>query len=212
MPRDGAVPMPFLKTWRPLLATERGAPEADRLAAAFQEEYRRLLAERGQVRHRGLRKHVHGRIFPLLAAYRVLLGLEGKEAALATCQKLHDATLVGMKRLHERTAAMPIVFPFYRLLVPWMLHFGCPGGGWKIEWVENSRRSVYARIHRCFYQDCLAENGAPELIAVHCQGDEFVFNQFRSPYVEWGRQKLRPQGDAYCDVKFDRRLNEDGAR
>lgn len=212
MPRDRAVPMPNLELWKGMLAAERGQPEAERLAAAFQEEYDRLIAERGQEPHRGVRKHVHGIIFPLLAAYRILLAAEGQEQALAVAQRLHNATLLPTKRKHEWTAARPFGFAFYRLLVPFMIRAGCPGGRWEIEKVENSRDCVYYRIHRCFYQDCLAANGAPELITVHCQGDEFVFNDGDSPYIGWGRTKTRPRGDAYCDVKYDRKIGKEGGR
>jgi len=199
--------MPFSDLWGRQLASERGAPAAGEMVAAFQGEYERLRAERGAVAHRGLRRHLHGNIFPQLAAYRVLRRTEGAEAALASAQRLHFATLAGLKRRHARAASVPIVFGFYRLLVPWVLRFGHPAAGWDIEWVENSSARIYARVRRCFYQDCLEEHGAGELIFVYCRGDDHVFGEIRSPHIEWTREKTRPKGHAYCDVRYERRMN-----
>lgn len=206
MPRsgsDGPV-MPFLRLWRDALAGERGAAAADALAAAFHAEYGQLCAEHGAEPHRGLRRHLRGNILPQLAAYRVLQRHEGGAAALASARRLHFATLAGVKRQHERAARLPGVFAFYRLLVPWMLRFGHPSAGWDIEWVENSRARIHARVHRCFYQDTLAALGAAELVGVYCAGDDHVFGEARSPRIAWARECTRPGGAPHCDVRYDR--------
>lgn len=197
MPRSpSAGAMPHAATWRPLLAAA--------LLEAVEAEYGRLRAEHGEVAHAGLRRHLHGNILPQLAAYRVLRQEAPPDAALEAVRRLHFATLAPVKRQHERAARVPGVFAFYRLLVPWMLRFGHPAAGWDIEWVENSRSRIHARVHRCFYQDALAALGAPELIRVYCQGDDHVFGEVRSPRIAWAREHTRPGGAPCCDVRYDR--------
>lgn len=195
--------MPHAALWRRLLCEERGEGAAALLVEAFQREYAGLCAEHGEPAHRGLRRHLRGNILPQLAAYRVLRR-EEEAAALAAVRRLHFATLDPVKRQHERVAGLPGVFGFYRLLVPWMLRFGHPSAGWTIEWVENSGARIYARVHRCFYQDTLAALGAGELIAIYCAGDDHVFGGARATRIAWAREKTRPGGAPYCDVRYER--------
>jgi hypothetical protein len=197
--------MPFSELWTGMLAQERGAPAAAELMAGIRSEYERLRAEGGPVEHRGLRRHLWGNILPQLAAYRTLRGAEGAEAALAAAQRLHFGTLAGLKRRHARAASLPVVFGLYRLLVPAVLRFGHPAAGWDIEWIENSSERIYAKVHRCFYQDWLVEHGAGEMISIYCRGDDYVFAEVHSRHIEWTREKTRPRGDAYCDVRYERR-------
>jgi hypothetical protein len=204
---DASLEVPFADLWTALLAQERGAEAAGELMATIGAEYSRMRAERGPVAHRGLRRHLFGNILPQLAAYRTLGRAEGREAALATTQRLHFATLAGLKRRHAQAAAVPMAFQFYRLLVPWMLRVGHPAAGWDVEWAENSRTRIHAKVYRCFYQDRLEEYGAGELISIYCRGDDHVFGEVSSPHIRWTREKTRPRGDAYCDVRYERGPN-----
>lgn len=209
---DPRAKMPFSELWAEVLAQERGASAAADLMAGIRTEYERLRAEGGSVEHRGLRRHLWGNILPQLAAYRTLRRAEGAEAALAAVQRLHFGTLAGLKRRHARAASLPVVFWLYRLLVPAVLRFGHPAAGWDIEWIENSTEQIYAKVHRCFYLDWLQEHGAGELISVYCRGDDYVFAEVHSRHIEWTRERTRPRGDAYCDVRYERRPNKRSAK
>lgn len=204
---DRRAKMPFSELWAGTLARERGAPAAAELMGAIRSEYERLRAEGGPVSHRGLRRHLWGNILPQLAAYRTLRRAEDAEAALESAQRLHFETLAGLKRRHARAASLPVVFGLYRLMVPAVLRFGHPAAGWDIEWIENSREQIYAKVHRCFYQEWLKEHGAGEMISIYCRGDDYVFGEVHSRHIAWTREKTRPRGDAYCDVRYERRPN-----
>ena len=205
-------PLPFEKLWRPLLEAERGPEKGEAILSLARAEYEALCRIHGEVTEGGLRRHLLGNILPQLAVYRVLRREEGEGRALQCVRRLHFATLAGVKRQHEWAAAIPGVFGFYRLLVPWMLRFQHPASGWMIEWVENSRRRISARVHRCFYQDTLERLGAGELIHVYCAGDDYVFGEARSRRIAWTREKTRPQGDAYCDVSFESPIHHGSTR
>lgn len=204
--------MPFAALWTRLLGEERGPAGAAALVAAMEGEYRALCQAQGEVQDRTLRRHLEGNIYPQVAAYRVLCREEEREQALSVVRGLHFATLAGVKRQHERVAALPGVFGFYRLLVPWMLRVQHPASGWDIEWVENSRRRIYARVHRCFYQDVLTAKGVGELIQVYCAGDDHVFGEARSTRIEWTRERTRPRGDPSCDVRYEAPAHQGSTR
>lgn len=208
---EAAPALPHADLWTRSLARERGEEKAAQVIDAARAEYASLCAERERPRHRGLRRHLYGNILPQLAVYRVLSRLDGAEAALATTQRLHFTTLAKVKQRHERAANAPMVFHFYRLLVPWMLRVGHPAAGWNIEWAENSSRRIWAKVHKCFYQECLEQYGARELISIYCNGDDHVFGEKPSPHIRWARERTRPRGDAYCDVRYERGANQKGA-
>ncbi len=208
---EAAQELPHAEPWTRALAEEMGEEKAAQLIDAARAEYASLCAERERPGHRGLRRHLYGNILPQLAVYRVLGRLAGAEAALATTQRLHFTTLAAVKRRHEKAASTPMVFQFYRLLVPWMLRFGHPAAGWSIEWAENSKDRIWAKVHKCFYQECLEQYGARELISIYCNGDDHVFGEKPSPRIRWTRERTRPRGDAYCDVRYERGANRRNA-
>jgi hypothetical protein len=210
-PSEAGPKLPFSGIWGPVLTGEWGAAIAAERLGAIRAEYGRLLAEHGAHPHRGLRRHLNGNILPQLAAYRALGRAVGAEASLAMVKRLHLATLEKARRQHARLGALPIVFALYRLAVPAALRFGHPAAGWDVEWVENSRERIHAKVHRCFYHRWLEEHGAGELIAIYCEGDDHVFAELGSPYVAWARERTRLRGDAYCDVKYERPRRERSA-
>jgi hypothetical protein len=194
--------MPFSYLWENDLIQILGAASANNLITRFQIEYHKLCESHGAISHRGLRKHLYGNIFPQMAAYKTLLKDLSPEKALSTIQKLHLLTLTGLKKRHEWICKFPFSYSVYRIAVPLALKYGHPSAGWKIEFLENSKDQICARVHQCFYYKIMKDYGITELISIYCNGDEYVFNEMPSSYIKWGRTTTLPAGGGYCDVIF----------
>lgn len=199
---NSANKMPYAHLWENNLIKSLGAAAANNLTTRFQIKYRKICKNHGPMSHRGLRKHLYGNIFPQMAAYKTLSEDLSPETALSTIQELHLLTLNGFKKRHEWICNFPFSYSFYRIAVPLSLKYGHPSAGWEIEFLENSKDQICARVHHCFYYKIMKEYGITELISIYCNGDEYVFNEMSSSYIIWGRKTTIPTGGEYCDVIF----------
>lgn len=206
MPTYNAVKMPYSHLWKTYFTETRGVAAANHLIDGIQVEYRKICLNHGTVVHGGLRKHLHGNIFPQMAAYQTLLEDHPHDKALSKIQELHLLTLNKMKKRHEWIGQFRISYSFYRIAVPLSLKYDHPSAGWEIEFIENSRKRICAKVHSCFYYNTLMAYGLDELISIYCNGDEYVFNEAESSYIRWGRTSTLPAGGDYCDVVFHKRF------
>ena len=194
-----AKKMPFKNLWEKELAGDMGASEASELINRFQNKYRELCDNHPEIPHAALKKHLHGNIFPQMAAYTIFLEDNTSETALMRIQKLHMLTLINQRKSYEMFCMLPFSFRLLRIICSFRTKFTFPSTGWKIEWLENNNDFISLKIHSCFYYEIMKEYGMPKLISIYCDGDNYVFKDIKSRYIGWGRTKTLSGGSDYCD-------------
>lgn len=201
--------MPFKDLWERELAGDIGASAARDLITEFQNKYNELCANHREISNRVLKKHLHGNIFPQMAAYKTFIETNTlSEAALSRTQKLHFLTLQKQKKHYESKSKLPYAFTYFRIFIPIMIKLYHPPAGWNIEWLENSKKCISMKVHTCFYNEIMKEYGIPELILIYCNGDDYVFDEVKSPYIEWGRKETLTRGGDYCDVIYYKKFKK----
>jgi hypothetical protein len=194
--------MPHLKTWRRLLADERGEQPAAALAAEMQARYDALIADAPRTLDRSLRAQLAGRILPGLALYQVLraTGMDGA-AALAEMEPLFRAAFFARMQQGLRWFAhLPAPFPVVRLVLRWMVRSPYRPDAQEI--IEDSADCFAVNVYRCFILDTLTAHGAPELTALYCQTDDWLAEAL--PQVKWLRTRTLGRGDELCDFRWRR--------
>lgn len=199
--------MPYSHLWENHLAQTLGVGFALNLMNSIGRKYQEICITYGKVTHRGLKKHLYSNLFPQIAAYKVFLNHMSPESSFDTIQKLHLLTLNKLKRWNQRLFNFPFCFSVYRMIVPAMLKYGHPSAGWDIEVLENSRHHICARVYRCFYYNVVKDYNVSALINIYCNGDDYIFKELSSPYIEWGRTTTMPKGGAFCDVVYHKKLS-----
>lgn len=208
MLQNNTIKMPYANLWEKYLAETLGVFPASELLSDIRGKYQELCFAHGKISHRRLKKHLYGNLFPQIAAYKILLGVMSDDTALSMINNLHLLTLKKLKQCNEHLFKHSFCFSFYRILVPLILKYGHPSEGWDIEFIENSRRLICARVYRCFYYNVAKDYNVSELISIYCNGDDYLFKDPFSPYIEWGRTTTMPSGGNYCDIVYHKKFPE----
>ncbi len=204
--RSSRTEMPYLTAVRKALAERHGEMDADRLAARAQARYEELYDGRSRPASRALRFHLERGILPGLAMYQTLLeDGAGQDEALAEMDELLRPVVSGVRSVMSLLGRFPDPFGAFRRIEPWVVRLGFPVGPWEMEPLENSSDCVAFDVHRCFYLDTLTEYGAPELTAVFCAPDDFVFAAL-PPSIRWERTGTLGRGQDRCDFRWRRAL------
>jgi len=199
-----AVPrrMPNLIAWQRVMAEKRGEVEAAMLAARAQTCYDEFYAHRPRFANLALRTHLESRILPGLALYQTLCEEnDDQDAALAEMEALFKATFGRPPKLMSLLGFLPNPLAFFRRMMPWNLRFAFPSQGWKMEVAENSDRCFGFNVHRCFYLDMLTTYGVPELTALYCKTDDWLFEGLPLA-MTWERTRTLGRGDDVCDFRW----------
>ncbi len=197
--------MPHLDIIQRTLAETRGAVRAALLAARVQTRYDELYAHRPRFHQPALNRHLESSILPGLALYQTLQEENGdREKVLAEIDRLFSAWVEHSEQ-HKQMQLLerlPDPFPLLRFGNRLVLQSNFPPEGWRIEWLEDSDRSVAFDIHECFYLNVLTAYGAPELTSHFCQGDDQLYGGL--PGISWERTKTLGRGDERCNFRFSR--------
>jgi hypothetical protein len=196
-------PLPSHKVWR--RALERLQFERnEELLANSQALYERLYSDSVAEGHPALRRHREDNILPGLAFYQALLNMGyDKQAVLSLVRALFIEVTRPNRRFFEFLGRTPLVYNLTRWGVRHFMGSNFPPEGWQVEWLEISSERVAFNIHSCFYVDTLNRYGAPELVPIYCDLDDYIYADV-SPHMRWDRTKTIGRGDMYCDFCFTR--------
>jgi hypothetical protein len=194
---ETALPARLPRPYRLTAVPQFGLAHVER----FERRLGELSADFKLPENRHLRWHLQEHILPGLAIYQVLRA-EGQstEDALAAFDRLLEAVVTPDRKRMARLGRFPWVYSLLRLTLRRAMR-PYPADGWRIEWAENSREAVRFNMRSCFYFDTLSRQGAPELTASYCRGDDLIYGEM-SPHLEWKRTQTIGRGADHCDFCF----------
>jgi hypothetical protein len=141
---------------------------------------------------------------PGLALYRALSSANPDQAAcLRIVEHLLQTAMEPQRRWLHWLGRSPILYYLIRWGVRPVNARNFPSTGWQIEWQQVDSQRVAFTMHRCYYVDTLTTYNAPELAAVFCRLDDFIYDQV-SPHIRWARTETLGTGGKSCDFVFER--------
>ncbi len=139
---------------------------------------------------------------PALALY-FSLRTQGcdKEAALTLVGRLFRSAMSATRRKLAFLGRFRAIYSLIRFLTPRFMRANFPPEGFEVEWQEISSQSITFNIHTYFYLDVFNKYDAPELTAVFCDLDDYVYDDV-SPHFRWMRTQTLGRRDTICDFRF----------
>lgn len=194
--------LPYRRLWQGELAQVWGEEQAGSFMADAEDSYKHLYANRPVYDHQALHYHLVNYILPALALY-FSLRTQGcdKEAALTLVGRLFRSAMSATRRKLAFLGRFRAIYSLIRFLTPRFMRANFPPEGFEVEWQEISSQSITFNIHTCFYLDVFNKYDAPELTAVFCDLDDYVYDDV-SPHFRWMRTQTLGRGDTICDFRF----------
>lgn len=199
--------IPYLSTWRRLLAQQRGDAQAALITAYIQRRYAALQCQNPHAANSSQRRRLNNLILPGLALYQALREANlSQDESLAETERLFRATLfINERRFAAWLNLLPDPFPIVRIMLRQVERTAHAEAEHEI--IEDSPQCFAFNAHRCFLMESLRFYQAPELSLLYCKTDDWVAEAM--PKVRWLRTKTIGHGDAVCDFRWERRT--DGA-
>lgn len=141
-------------------------------------------------------------LFCALAIYQSDLA-EGIDAE-ASQQKIvatMETYLAPRKRMFQRMAKLPGVFPLLRKLIPKMMMKG-NGYGWYSVELDLGKDVCAFDTRQCIFATIFKKQGVPELGPCFCRIDEYLYSEL--PGIKFTRTGTCCRGDECCDFRFER--------
>ncbi len=141
-------------------------------------------------------------LFCALAIYQSDLA-EGIDAETSQ-QKIvatMETCLAPRKRMFQRMAKLPGVFPLLRKLIPKMMMKG-NGHGWYSVELDLGKDVCAFDTRQCIFATIFKKQGVPELGPCFCRIDEYLYSEL--PGIKFTRTGTCCRGDECCDFRFER--------
>jgi len=194
--------LPYRRLWQGELAQVWGEEQAGAFMADVEDSNKDLYANRPVYDHQALHHHLVNYMLPALALYLCLRTQDcDKEAALALVGLLFSSAMSVTRRRLAFLGWFRVIYPLIRFFTPRFVRANFPAEGFDVEWQEISSQSITFNIHTCFYLDVFNKYDAPELTAVFCDLDDYVYTDV-SPHFRWMRTQTLGRGGACCDFRF----------
>ena len=195
-------PVPYLNSWKRLLAQRHGAEEASLLAERIRQRYVALQDHKQPAATPSQRKRLNNLILPGLALYQAIRESNLSQVeSLAETERLFEATLfTNERRFSQVLNRLPDPFPALRILL--LLIERSPHTEAEHELIEDNPGCFAFNVHRCYLAEALIFYQAPELTPLYCKTDDWIAAAM--PKVRWLRTKTIGGGDQLCDFRWER--------
>ena len=110
-----------------------------------------------------------------------------------------ETYLITRKRMFQRMAKMPGMFPLLRKLIPKMMMKG-NGHGWDSVELDLGKNICAFDTRQCIFATIFKKQGVPELGPCFCRIDDYLYSEL--PGIEFRRNGTVCRGDACCDFRF----------
>ena len=142
-------------------------------------------------------------LFSALALYQSDLE-EGIDPAVSRERivSIMETYLVPRKRMFQRMASLPGIFPLLRKLIPKLMTKG-NGYGWDTVELDLGKDVCAFDTRQCIFATIFGKQGVPELGPCFCRIDDYLYNEL--PGIDFCRTGTCCRGDACCDFRFVRR-------
>ena len=139
-------------------------------------------------------------LFSALALYQSDLA-EGIDAETSQQKivEVMETYLIPRKRMFQRMAKMPGMFPLLRKLIPKMMMKG-NGHGWDSVELDLGKNVCAFDTRQCIFATIFKKQGVPELGPCFCRIDDYLYSEL--PSIEFRRTGTVCRGDACCDFRF----------
>ena len=139
-------------------------------------------------------------LFSALALYQSDLA-EGIDAERSQEKivSVMETYLITRKRMFQRMAKMPGMFPLLRKLIPKMMMKG-NGHGWDSVELDLGKNICAFDTRQCIFATIFKKQGVPELGPCFCRIDDYLYSEL--PGIEFRRNGTVCRGDACCDFRF----------
>ncbi len=139
-------------------------------------------------------------LFSALALYQSDLA-EGIDAERSQEKivSVMETCLIPRKRMFQRMAKMPGMFPLLRKLIPKMMMKG-NGHGWDSVELDLGKNVCAFDTRQCIFATIFKKQGVPELGPCFCRIDDYLYSEL--PGIEFRRTGTVCRGDACCDFRF----------
>lgn len=107
--------------------------------------------------------------------------------------------LIPRKRMFQRMAKMPGMFPLLRKLIPKMMMKG-NGHGWDSVELDLGKNVCAFDTRQCIFATIFKKQGVPELGPCFCRIDDYLYSEL--PGIEFRRTGTVCRGDVCCDFRF----------
>jgi len=197
----------IIRTTCAIAAEEIGKDKAERIAAAAQLRYEKLLSENSGD-SKALRAHTFKRIYPCIAVYENLRS-EGIPSDKAVWyireyfQRFSAKTVPHIQRLIRITGSakkMPKLF--FKIAVK---NFGTDAG-FEYDYPESHGNEARFNIVKCPYMETCTRYGCPEITRAFCDGDDAGYGNLH-PKLIWGRTKTIGRGGDCCNFLLEYKEN-----
>ncbi|MDY6348846.1 MAG: L-2-amino-thiazoline-4-carboxylic acid hydrolase [Bacteroidales bacterium] len=141
-------------------------------------------------------------LFCALAIYQSDLA-EGIDAETSQQKIVNvmETYLIPRKRMFQRMAKLPGVFPLLRKLIPKMMMKG-NGHGWYSVELDLGKDVCAFDTRQCIFATIFKKRGVPELGPCFCRIDEYLYSEL--PGIKFTRTGTCCRGDECCDFRFER--------
>ena len=139
-------------------------------------------------------------LFSAMALYQSDLA-EGIDAETSQQKivEVMETYLIPRKRMFQRMAKMPGMFPLLRKLIPKMMMKG-NGHGWDSVELDLGKNVCAFDTRQCIFATIFKKQGVPELGPCFCRIDDYLYSEL--PGIEFRRTGTVCRGDACCDFRF----------
>lgn len=145
-------------------------------------------------------------LFSALALYRSDLA-EGIDAEVSQKRivEIMETRLASRKRMFQRMAKLPGIFPLLRKLIPKLMTKG-NGYGWDTVELDLGKDVCAFDTRQCIFATIFKKQGVPELGPCFCRIDDYLYSEL--PGIEFRRTGTCCRGDACCDFRFVRQRRQ----
>ncbi len=173
--------------------------QAKRVTEAMAKEYK-ALCEAYADRPKEMVNHTHNNIFPVVAAFRVLLaeGMSRPQAA-----ELAQNTFLELMKVPEQTIRKALKIPGLYHLMPWLWKVMMPrmfseAAGFQFRVYSTDRNRVKIDMFQCPYYRICQELDCIEIAPTFCTADDICYGNMH-PKLIWNRTKTLVRGGDVCD-------------
>lgn len=142
-------------------------------------------------------------LFCALALYQSDLS-EGIDAEVSRERivGIMETHLIPRKRMFQRMASIPGIFPLLRKWIPKLMMKG-NGHGWDSAQLDLGKDVCAFDTRQCIFATIFRKQGVPELGPCFCRIDDYLYSEL--PGIDFRRTGTCCRGDACCDFRFIRR-------
>ena len=139
-------------------------------------------------------------LFSALALYQSDLaeGIDA-EASQKKIVEVMETSLAPRKRMFQRMAKVPGVFPLLRKTIPKLMTKG-NGHGWESVELDLGKNVCAFDTRQCIFATIFKKQGVPELGPCFCRIDDYLYSEL--PGIEFKRTGTVCRGDVCCDFRF----------